>query len=293
MERTSIRSRVGRYRGLSLQVQAHPLFAPKILLCLPGGGYLDELHARSDAGLFASADSLIRSLPERRCDVAESIHTKQQRIVEIDAELERLVVWEGQAAYEAAAKELADITAAFAAQEEAGAEHAAAPSTNSTTDAETDLSAETIAAVQALAAEADEQEAPISIPPAVASLAYMEATLRRQAVDNRTAAPPDAIEAEMVDGVVPREEDDAVPTPTTMIPSSHHRPTAQPRLVFGQPLAAAIPRHRSAKACEQAQGQQLNILSVLGAPTTHPTAQSAQDHDLAEPQDLEQRSLFG
>jgi hypothetical protein len=284
LERTPLRSRVGRYRGLALQVQAHPLFAPEILLCLPSGDYLDELHARTEAGLFASADSVIRALPERKHEVVESIRTKQQRIVEIDAELERLAVWDGQATYEAAVKELAAIMALFAAQE---AEEAPAASASGTTEAIADLSAETIAAVQALTSAADAAEAPLSIPPAVASLDWMEAEVQRRAARNR---------ADLVDdGALHAQEDAVAPTITkrqrapmpTVVPSNH-RPTTQPRPRFGQ----ALPRRSASNRPAPAQAQQRDLFAMLGAEqqtSTPPPAPIAHDHDLAE---LSQCSLF-
>jgi hypothetical protein len=158
LERTSLARPLGSYRGLMLQVQVHPLFGLAIHLCLPDGTHIDDLNAQSGTGLFASADSLIRSLPERRSEVAATISAKQQRIIEIDAELERLAAWEGQATYEATANTLASINTTLRVLDAQEAAPSPAPATTGELASAADavaapdqaLSDETIAAVSAV-----------------------------------------------------------------------------------------------------------------------------------------------
>jgi hypothetical protein len=141
--------------------------------------------------------------------------------------------------------------------------------------------------VQALTSEANAEETLLSIPPAVASLAYMEAEVQRQAASNR---------ADLVDDVALHAEEDAV-APTiakrerapvsTVVPPSHH-PTTQPCPRFGQ----ALPRRSASNRPAPIQAEQHDLFAMLGA--AHPTrtsspVQSAHDHEWAE---LSQRSLF-
>jgi hypothetical protein len=294
LQRTSLTRMVGIYHGLMLSIQLHSLFGRSFHLCLPNGTRIDELNAQSGSGLFASADSLIRSLSHKRREVEGAISAREQRIGEIDAELERLVVWEGQAAYEAAARELATITAAFAAQDEQQATPPPAPAADAEPPSTADegaasdgaLSTETIAAVEARWNEADELEPSLSIPPAVESLAFMEAELRRLAmgrhVDEGTSDP---MEAEPVGAARPLAPNAAA--------SRAHPPTSQPTLVFGQPLSAA--QRRGTGGRQRPGGVQLTVFAMLEADhqaPSAPTSQRVQEHIQADPTALEQRSLF-
>jgi hypothetical protein len=69
---------IGHYRGFTLQVKAHPRFAPEIMLLLPDGERVDAINAGTESGLFASAESIIRALPGRLATVEEEICKKQQ-----------------------------------------------------------------------------------------------------------------------------------------------------------------------------------------------------------------------
>jgi len=152
------------------------------------------------SGLFASADSSIRALPSRLTAIQEGIRNKQQRLLDIDNELARMLVWDGQAAYDTALAELKGINDAFAAleaqAEEARRQHQGAPGVDGTAQENSHVGTvptitapgasteDPITAVLALQAfedgGPDEADTPITIPPAWESLAFMEEALQRQ-----------------------------------------------------------------------------------------------------------------
>ncbi len=189
-QRDTIAWIIGRYRGFELRLKVHPHVSPELVLRLPDGAPVGVLALRTDTGVFQSADSLLANLPESQRQVAAHIADTEQRIREIDAELGRMAVWDGQAAYDAARAELKAINDDFAAIEQA---LHAAPSAVS--DAATDcpsveehaatgtLAPEIVAAVTALLDDDDDamppEEARATFPPALRSLAWMEAELQR------------------------------------------------------------------------------------------------------------------
>ncbi len=187
-QRDTITWIVGRYRGFELKLQVHPRFAPELVLRLPDGAPVGALTLRTDTGVFQSADSLLANLPESQRQVAAYLADTEQRIREIDAELGRMAVWDGQAAYDAARDELKAINDEFAAVEQA---LHAAPAGASDTAAECPavehaatgtLPPEIVAAVTALLDDDEDampsEEARATFPPALRSLAWMEAELQ-------------------------------------------------------------------------------------------------------------------
>jgi hypothetical protein len=145
-------------------------------------------------------------------------------------------------------------------------------------------------AVQALALEVDEPELPLSIPPAVASLTWMEAELQRQMAGNGT---------EVVNDVASQAEGDALPlttvrrepAPAPTVASFSHRPTAQPRPVFGQLLAAALPGRRMGRQARREVEDGRDLFSVLEETQRLPISErhSAQD---SMSEKVEQLTLF-
>ena len=173
--------RSGTYHGLALVVQAHPLWPPELLLQLPTGQTLGAIRASSDGGIWQSATRLLHGLATEHQEAVRRIAQSQDRIVTIDHELARLETWDGQAAYDAAVVELAAITTAFAAAEEAPQAEATpgtlapASAPPGTSASSATLHADTIAAVLALqCAEEHEQKIAVTIPPALLALAWMD-----------------------------------------------------------------------------------------------------------------------
>jgi hypothetical protein len=188
---------VAHFRGLSLLVTAHELFGAELSLALPDGTTLASVATNTDAGVWQSAGHAINGIPEtiqsfrRRCD---ELH---ERIAATDGELERLVVWDGQPAYDAAQSELGVLNAAFAAAEEQDKAARAAASASaaegpvaevvakpvSTDEDETGaLAKELLALARADGTSSGWDEWRPLIPPAPASLAWMNAEIERQAV---------------------------------------------------------------------------------------------------------------
>jgi hypothetical protein len=129
----------------------------------------------------------------------------------------------------------------------------------------------------------DEME-PLCIPPAVESLAFMEDQLRRQAAARHI----EVAAAETMGAELEGERASIAPVVGTY---TTHRPSPQPRLVFGQALPVA---QRSVKKHQHA-GQRLDVFSALQAhrhAPTSPTTEHTQDRTLADPAAMEQRSLF-
>jgi N12 class adenine-specific DNA methylase len=195
--RRQLQGVVARYRGLNLLVTAHELFGAELNLALPDGTTLVGVATNTDAGVWQSAGHAINGISEtiqslrRRCDEL------CERIATTDGELERLAVWDGQPAYDAALSELGAINAAFAAAEEQDKAARAAASASaaegpvaevvakpmSSDEDETGaLAKELLALARADGTSSGWDEWRPLIPPAPASLAWMNAEVERQAV---------------------------------------------------------------------------------------------------------------
>jgi len=180
-QRAPITAIIGAYRGLDLVVRTHHLWQPDLALQSPTGHRIGDINAATASGIWQSATRLINGIANDMAGTAQRIIAHRARIATIDQELTRLATWDGQVAYDTAVAELAAIITAFAVADEAaqaGAQAtAAAPATDAPgTDTTTTLHAATIAAVLALQSADDAGPALIvTIPPALASLAWMEA----------------------------------------------------------------------------------------------------------------------
>ncbi len=200
--REPISCAVARYRGFDLQLRAQPRFNPELALRLPDGATVGALALRTDTGVFQSADSLLASLPASQRQVATQRADLERRIAEIDAELARTAVWDGQTAYDAACAELTAINDEFAA-----ADQAAAPATPLLPSdavpagelpegepAENGSGAATIAAVLALLQDEDlasAAETRVTLPPALRSLAL-------QAAESPSGMPVETLQGTLV-----------------------------------------------------------------------------------------------
>jgi hypothetical protein len=164
---------LGRYRGFDLVLGRHPDFAPELSLHLPDGEPLDTIATTTDTGVWQSDHRLIQTIPSVITHLQERIAAADDRLVTIVREQQRLATWDGQVAYDAAVAALAQITATLAA-----AEQTSEPTTAVASDAdETRLEA----LLRALAEEIDHPPALlVSIPPAPASLAWMDEEQERQ-----------------------------------------------------------------------------------------------------------------
>ena len=176
-------------------VRAHPLWQPDLALQSPTGHRIGDIHAATASGIWQSATRLIHGIANDMAGTAQRIIAHRARIAAINQELARLQSWDGQVAYDAAVAELAAITTAFAVADEeaqAGAQAtAAAPAADAPgTDTTTTLHAATIAAVVALqSADEAEPALTVTIPPALRSLAWMEAQAQRAERLEDTPAP--------------------------------------------------------------------------------------------------------
>jgi hypothetical protein len=88
--RERVEAVVGHYRGFTIHVRVSPGWGAEVRLCLPDGEALDRLNFQSEAGIFASADNVIRALPWRLSVNHSDTQQYQQRIAAIDAERERM-----------------------------------------------------------------------------------------------------------------------------------------------------------------------------------------------------------
>jgi N12 class adenine-specific DNA methylase len=175
----SAAQRFGSYRGCDLVVQTHPVFAPEVALHLPAGPVLDTLSTTTDVGIWQSANRILSTIPTTIQHLQERIAAAQERLATIEREQARLATWDGQAAYDQACAELACLTAALAAD--------APPAAESTPPAPNDAETRLEALLRELATDPDDAvAAPVIIPPAPASVAWMAAAIERQAGHGRT-----------------------------------------------------------------------------------------------------------
>ena len=162
-------------------VRAHPLWQPDLALQSPRGHRIGDINVTTASGIWQSATRLINGIANDTERTARNIFARQARIATINQELVRLATGDGQASYDAAVAELAAITTAFAVADEAAQAEAPTADAGPTADAHgtgatATLHAATIAAVLALK-RADEAgpALTVTLPPARASLAWMEA----------------------------------------------------------------------------------------------------------------------
>jgi N12 class adenine-specific DNA methylase len=186
---------VTRYRGLSLLVTAHELFGAELSLALPDGTTLTSVATNTDTGVWQSAGHAINGIPETIQSLRRRCHELRERIAATDGELERLAAWDGQPAYDAAQSERGVLNAAFAAAEEQDKAARAAASTpisegpvaeviakpvSTDEDEAGALATELLALARADGTSSGWDEWRPLIPPAPASLAWMNAEIERQ-----------------------------------------------------------------------------------------------------------------
>ena len=117
-QRKRLRGVVARYRGLALVVEAHAVSAADLSLALPDGTMLDSVVAATDTGVWQSVRRTVSEITATTERLRGRVADAYERIATIDRELIRLHTWDGQPTYDAAARELRAINAAFAAAEE-------------------------------------------------------------------------------------------------------------------------------------------------------------------------------
>jgi hypothetical protein len=190
---------LGTYRGAVVQGEAHPRWGFNAAL-LVGGQRLFPLFTAEETSPFRSAEARLRQLPQRITTSERRQAEIERQQAEITAELDRLAVWDGQAAYDAAEAELTAINVAFAALEEA----ASTPTTTPPTTAAAPAAAPTVPTLQLVRqlaalhpdAGAIVPAALITYPAAPDSLAFMpREQARTTAAISVTVAPVPAASA--------------------------------------------------------------------------------------------------
>ena len=185
---------IGCYQGLHLVVRAYPKVPAELMLALPDGTTLDTIATTSDTGVWQRVTQLINMIPTLIERTTQHITACHARIATIDHEHTRLEQWEGQTAYDAAVSELATINATFAAAEEQAPCPAPPSATVNTPD---DTALETL---RALLAEDPCGAFVATIPPALASLAWMSAATEQQQA--QIGPPPRILTASTADPLV-------------------------------------------------------------------------------------------
>ena len=218
---------VARHRGLTLHVAAHASFGASLSLTTPDGTTLSAISADTDVGVWQSIGYTVGEIAATQGEQQKRITRAEERIATIDQELERLVAWDGQARYDAAASELRSINAAFAAAEEeaSAARSQTADAREATPHADQEPAAEGRSLGDELLALAREERAvddwhawtPV-IPPAPTALAWMVGECERLAAAPyaapEMAETPSTSEEQSVSNVLRRIGTDEVCAPS-------------------------------------------------------------------------------
>lgn len=102
---------IAHYRGYHLTLMAEPRGAATVRLTLPDGACLDTVTVQTDVGVWASCDKMLQSVESRHQQAQDAVQESAQRLDALARELERSTMWSGQAAYDAAQAELAELDA--------------------------------------------------------------------------------------------------------------------------------------------------------------------------------------
>lgn len=108
---TPVYQTIAHYRGCHLTLMAEPRGAATVRLTLPDGACLDTVTVQTDVGVWASCDKLLQSVSQRHQQAQDAVQESEQRLDALARELERSTMWSGQAAYDAAQAELAELDA--------------------------------------------------------------------------------------------------------------------------------------------------------------------------------------